>query len=238
MIILLPWHDCGILSGNLMHSHTLHPPSRDDIALLPAFERLPLQRIQLVSTAAQAQQAAQTLTQAQAWGFDTESKPTFHKDQVSDGPHTVQLATHEQAWVFQLHDPDCRAQVAQLLAWPHAVKVGFGLRDDRARIISKLGVEPANVLELNTLFRQRGYRKEMGLKGAVAVVFGQNFAKSKKTATTNWAAPRLTESQVLYAANDAYGALRVYQALQAPLNASNSAASSRPPQSAPPATTR
>ncbi len=222
--------------------HTLQPPSREDIALLDPFERLPLQRIQLVTTAEQAQQAAQTLTQATAWGFDTESKPTFFKDQVSDGPHTVQLATPEQAWVFQLHDPGCRAQVAQLLAWPHAVKAGFGLRDDRTRIVSKLGVEPANVLELNTLFRQRGYRKEMGLKGAVAVVFGQNFAKSKKTATTNWAATRLSDAQVQYAANDAYGAIRVYHALQAPasaVNASNqTAASSPPPQSAPPATRR
>lgn len=195
--------------------HPLHPPSRDDIAQLAPFERLPLQRIRLVGTAEQARQAKHTLTQAAAWGFDTESKPTFFKDQLSDGPHTVQLATLEHAWVFQLHDPACRAEVAELLTWPHAVKVGFGLRDDRDRIAGKLGVDAANVLELNTLFRQRGYRQDMGLKSAVAVVLGQCFAKSKKTATTNWAAPRLSDAQVLYAANDAYGAIRVYHALQA-----------------------
>lgn len=191
-----------------------HCPSADAIALLEPFQRLPLSQIRLVHSAEQARHAAQTLQQASAWGFDTESKPTFHRDQTSDGPHTVQLATPQQAWVFQLHDPDCRAVVAELLAWPHAVKAGFGLRDDRLRIQQKLGVTPANVLELNTVFRQRGHRREVGLKTAVALLFNQRFLKSKKTATTNWAAPQLTESQLLYAANDAYGAVRVYLALQ------------------------
>ena len=192
-----------------------HCPSAEAIALLEPFERLPLSRIHLVHSAEQARLAAQALQQASAWGFDTESKPTFHRDQTSDGPHTVQLATRDAAWVFQLHDPDCRAVVAELLAWPHAVKAGFGLRDDRLRIQHKLGVVPASVLELNTVFRQRGHRREVGLKTAVALLFQQRFLKSKKTATTNWAAPQLSESQLLYAANDAYGAVRVYHALQA-----------------------
>jgi ribonuclease D len=62
------------------------------------------------------------------------------------------------------------------------------------------------VLELNHVFRERGYRKDMGVKGAVAVLFGQRFAKSKKAATSNWASPRLSEAQLLYAANDAWAA--------------------------------
>jgi ribonuclease D len=194
-----------------------HCPSADAIALLDPFERLPLSRIHLVHTVEQARLAVQTLQQASAWGFDTESKPTFHRDQRSDGPHTVQLATDHEAWVFQLHDPDCLAVVAELLAWPHALKAGFGLRDDRTRIQHKLGVTPANVLELNTVFRQRGYRREVGLKTAVALLFNQRFIKSKKTATTNWASPQLSESQLLYAANDAYGAIRVYHALKLPV---------------------
>lgn len=189
-------------------------PTREQIDLLPPFERLGLDRIQLVTSADQVRHAAAVLAAAPAWGFDTESKPTFHKDQASDGPHTVQLSTLDHAWVFLLHDAECRTQVAELLASPHAVKAGFGLRDDRQRILRKLGVETANVLELNTEFRQRGYRKEIGVKSAVAVTLGQRFAKSKKTATTNWAAPHLTDAQLLYAANDAYAALRVYHALK------------------------
>ena len=192
----------------------LDTPSKEQIALLPEFDRLGPQRIALVSTGEQAHRAQAELRVATIWGFDTESKPTFVKDQVSDGPHIVQLATVDKAWVFQLHDPECRAIVAQLLGAPGFTKAGFGLGDDRRRIHSKLDVQVGDVLELNTVFHQRGYRKDMGVKGAVAVLFNQRFIKSKKAATSNWSLPNLSLAQVLYAANDAYAAVRVFHALQ------------------------
>ena len=188
-------------------------PDKDAIALLPQFGRLGPDRITLVTTGGQAQDALAQLARAPAWGFDTESKPTFKVGEVSDGPHIVQLSTAERAWVFQLHQPQCRAVVAQLMQMPGVVKAGFGLGDDRKRIISKLGVEPAGVLDLNTTFRERGYRKDMGVKGAVAVLFNQRFIKSKKAATSNWANLHLTQAQLVYAANDAYAAMRVFDAL-------------------------
>jgi ribonuclease D len=194
-----------------MHRDT---PDKDAIALLPPFERLGLDRITLVSTAKQAEQAHDALITSRAWGFDTESKPTFRVGETSDGPHVLQLATAERAWVFQLHDAECRAVAADLLAHAGIVKAGFGLGDDRKRILNKFGVEAANVLELNTIFRAQGYRKEMGVKGAVAVLFNQRFQKSKKAATSNWALERLSESQLVYAANDAYAAYRVWEALK------------------------
>ena len=188
-------------------------PDKDAIALLPPFERLGLDRITLVCTGVQAQEAQAQLLKATAWGFDTESKPTFKVGEQSDGPHVLQLSTAERAWVFQLHDPECRAVAAALLAQPGIVKAGFGLGDDRKRIVHKLGIEPQGILELNTIFHQRGYRKDMGVKGAVAVLFNARFIKSKKAATSNWANARLNEAQLVYAANDAYAAIRVWQAL-------------------------
>lgn len=198
-----------------MHTRSLHKtvPDKDAIALLPEFPRLGLGAITLVATGAQAQAAATALLQAPLWGFDTESKPTFHVGQVSDGPHVLQLSTSAQAWVFQLIAPECVAVAAQLLAAPGIVKAGFGLGDDHKRIVRKLGVVPVGVLDLNTVFRAQGYRKDMGVKGAVAVRFGQRFIKSKKAATSNWANARLTDAQLVYAANDAYAAACVAQAL-------------------------
>ena len=188
-------------------------PGKEQIALLEPFERLGLDRIRLVASAAQAREARDELARSGAWGFDTESKPTFFKDQVSQGPHVVQLSTAQRAWVFQLHDPGCRAEVAELLALPGVVKAGFGLGDDRKRIAGKLGVEAAGVLDLNTVFRERGYRKDMGVKAAVAVLFNRRFIKSRKATTSNWAHPRLSEAQLIYAANDAYAARCVFDAL-------------------------
>ena len=193
-----------------------HVPDKAAIALLPLFPRLGVDRITWVSTGAQARAAQAQLLQTTAWGFDTESKPTFRVGEASDGPHILQLATAERAWVFQLHDPECRTVAAELLAQPGTVKAGFGLGDDRKRIVQKLGIEPQGIVELNTLFKARGYRKEMGIKSAVAVLFGQCFVKSKKAATSNWANLRLSESQLVYAANDAYAAYAVWAALHRP----------------------
>lgn len=189
-------------------------PAPEEIALLEPFERIGLDRIAVVATAEEAEMAAAALVLAPAWGFDTESRPTFEAGQASEGPHVIQLATLQAAFLFQLHDPRCREIAGQLLARPGIVKAGFGLGDDKRRITHKLGVEPKDVLDLDTVFRQRGYRRQMGIKAAVAVLFGKRYLKSKRAATSNWAQRRLTEAQLLYAANDAWAALRVYQALE------------------------
>lgn len=194
--------------------HVKHlAPTAEQIELLEPFERLGPDRIHLVATSSQAEKAGVALAGAPHWGFDTESKPTFFKGEISQGPHLVQLATLEQAWVFQLHDPGCRTIVAELLALRGIAKAGFGLKDDRIRIAAKLGVEPTDVVDLDTVFRKRGYRKHMGVRGAVAVLFNRRFVKSRKTSTSNWASHHLTEAQLIYAANDAWAALRVYDAL-------------------------
>lgn len=191
-------------------------PSKEEINLLEPFERLGLERIALVSTGAQAEQARRELASVDVWGFDTESKPTFAKHEVSEGPHIVQLCTLEKAYVFQLQDPTCRNLTAALLGEPGKTKAGFGLGDDKKRIAAKLGVTPEGILDLNNVFRERGWRKDMGVKAAVAVLFERRFIKSRKATTSNWANPRLTEAQLIYAANDAYAALRVYYALGLP----------------------
>lgn len=188
-------------------------PGKEEIALLDPFDRLGLDQIQVVATPAQAAAALLAMANATVLGFDTESKPTFARNEASEGPHIVQLSALDKAWIFQLEDAECRRVVGLLLSSPAIIKAGFGLGDDRRRIIHKLGVDLQGVLDLNVVFHERGYRKDMGVRGAVAVMFNKRFLKSKKAATSNWANERLTEAQIIYAANDAYGALRVFKAL-------------------------
>src|SRR6476620_7443953 len=191
-----------------------HPtPGKDEIALLEPFDRLGLDQIEVVNTPAQAASVLKALQGATVLGFDTESKPTFAVNELSEGPHIVQLSTLHKAWIFQLEDTDCRHAVARLLESPAITKADFGLGDDRRRIIHNLDVDLQGVLDVNTVFRERGYRKDMGVRGAVAVLFNKRFIKSKKAATSNWANRQLTEAQIVYAANDAYAALRVFHAL-------------------------
>ena len=189
-------------------------PDKEQIALLEVFDRLGLGQIQVVSTPAQASAALKELAGVTALGFDTESKPTFAKNELSTGPHIVQLSSVHKAWIFQLENAECRQAVGKLLESPGIIKAGFGLGDDKKRIVHKLGVDLQGVLDLNSIFRDKGYRKDMGVRGAVAVVFNKRFIKSKKASTSNWANPRLTEAQIVYAANDAYAAMRVFAALK------------------------
>jgi len=191
-------------------------PSREEIALLDVFINLDMRDIELVATAEDAARALTALSQLTVVGFDTESKPTFLKNEVSTGPHTVQLASLDRAWVFQLHDPDCCAAAAHLLASKTLTKVGFGLSSDRTQIRAKLDIEPQSIIDLDSVFRRRGYRNSVGVKTAVALVFGQRFVKSRKQTTSNWSNQQLTEGQICYAANDAYAAMRVFDALEMP----------------------
>ena len=192
-----------------------YTPDKEEINALLPFDRLDLPQITLVNTPEKAQAALAALQGSTALGFDTESKPTFTKNETSDGPHIVQLSTARHAWIFQLKDADCRRTVATLLESARIVKAGFGLGDDKKRIHAKLGIDFQAVLDLNATFRALGYRKDMGVRGAVAVLFNQRFIKSKKASTSNWANEQLTDAQLIYAANDAYAAMRVWAELQA-----------------------
>lgn len=199
-------------------------PSKEHTALLPPFACLGLSQIVVPKTAAQFQAAAQAIAEAGIVGFDTESKPTFVRDQISEGPHIVQFATEQKAYIFQLHHQDCHPHLTQLLCSNDVLKVGFGLESDHEQIQNRLGLRPSAVLDLNALFRKDGYAQSTGARAAVAIMFQQKFHKSKKVTTSNWAERELTPSQLLYAANDAYVALRVHGALMARADACSSSA--------------
>ncbi|MES2876981.1 MAG: 3'-5' exonuclease [Pseudomonadota bacterium] len=173
-----------------------------------------MDNIVVVSTPQQAQLAYDALVTNRVLGFDTESKPTFFKDQVSEGPHVVQFSTLYKAYIFQLHDAGCCEIVSALLISESITKVGFGLAGDHVQIMRTLGVRPKNVLDLNEIFRKKGYAKEIGVRGAVAIVFNRRFVKSRKATTSNWSNRQLTESQIIYSANDAWAALKVFDALE------------------------
>ena len=191
-------------------------PSKAETALLQPFQGLALECIHLPKTVEAIEQAGREIVASGIAGFDTESKPTFNAGEKSRGPHVVQFALRDRAFIFQLHRPECRTLVSELLQSEQVLKVGFGLRNDRGQIRSKLGVTLGGILDLDHVFRKRGYKGQIGVRAAVGVVLNQRFRKSKRVTTSNWAAPDLTPSQILYAANDAFAALRVMEALGLP----------------------
>ena len=188
-------------------------PTKAETAHLDVFAGLTLAQIEVPTTRAQFEAAAADILAARTVGFDTESKPTFAPGEVSDGPHVVQFALPDRAFIFQVRHADGRDLLTELLQSHSLRKVGFGLGSDRSQVQAKFGVALGAVIDLGHEFRQRGYRNAVGVRAAVAIVFERRFVKSKRTTTSNWALPQLNSSQLLYAANDAFAALKVYQAL-------------------------
>jgi ribonuclease D len=191
----------------------LHPPEKSAILALPPFAGLEMARVVVPQGDEQQAAAWDDLRRQRHVGFDTESKPTFVKGQEITGPDVVQFATPTRAYVLQLRHPGAEDLVRAVLGAADVIKVGFGLQQDRALLRRRLGQEVAPCLDLDRVFQRRGYGRSIGIKSAVAIVFGQRFVKSKRLTTTNWAMPQLEPRQLLYAANDAHVALCVLQAL-------------------------
>lgn len=182
------------------------------IRLLPPFVNLPASQIIVLQTQAQCEALCQPLFTAPFLGFDTESKPTFKIGEVSTGPHLIQLATEQCAYLFQVNEETLHF-LAPILSNPLQLKVGFGLKNDRI-IFHRKNIELDGIIELSKQFSSFGFKQQMGIQKAVALLFGQYLAKSKHLSTSNWAAKSLNPQQINYAAADAYAALLIFQDLK------------------------
>ncbi len=183
-------------------------PTKEQIRELPVYKGVDLDNIIVVSNKEEAIDAVSELMQYSVLGFDTESKPTFKKGEVSSGPHLIQLSCLSKTFIFPSLFPDVISEVAKVLANSNIKKVGFGLSDDKKALINKFSIKVENTVELSSKVKNfTGVKQNVGARAAVAMLFGQRLTKSAQT--SNWAAFPLQDYQLLYAANDSYSALCV-----------------------------
>lgn len=197
-----------------MNREYLPRPDKETIRSLPAFPGLSLDQVIILQTLDDLKRAESELASVTQVGFDTETKPVFLANQPKSGPHLIQLATDRLAILCPATYEPGLDLLRGVIASDTVMKVGFGLKSDRGPLQRLLGVTLRCSQELSGLVQQLGYQQKVGLQTAVAVVLGQHLQKSKRVTTSNWAAPALSKSQILYAANDAYASLRIHQALQ------------------------
>lgn len=198
-----------------MHTDAMQRPTSEQIAALPLYPALPPSRIHVLRDAAQCEFAERELRAAGHVGFDTESKPMFVAGGEPTGPHVVQFATAEHAFIVHTEAPETAAFLRAMLESDSLAKVGFGLASDRAPLHRKLGVELRGGVDVSHMVRRLGFKQAVGLRAAVAIVLGQRLPKSKKVTTSNWASRTLSPQQLQYAANDAHASLMVYRGLGA-----------------------
>ena len=186
-------------------------PSKEYIQTLPRFQSLASEKILVINTLQQCQSIEAELKIAAILGFDSESKPTFNKGEVQTGPHLIQLATFEKAYLFQVSD-EILNFLKPIFENKDQIKVGFGLKND-AHLFRKKDIELNSVIELSKCFGSFGLNNPVGIKNAMALLFKVNFPKSKSVSTSNWARKSLTIPQIEYAAADAYAPVLIFEEL-------------------------
>lgn len=171
-------------------------------------------KVVLVDSAAKARDALIYLNKLTQIGFDTETRPSFKKDQhykVS----LVQLSTYDECFLFRLKQMGSLKGLVELFENPAIQKIGLSIKDDfhsLERLADFKGFKPAGFVELQTFVKQFQIA-DNSLQKIYGVVFREKISKSQRL--TNWEAPNLTPSQQSYAALDAWACLKLYNHLVA-----------------------
>lgn len=142
-------------------------------------------------------------------GFDTETKPTFKKGKTN-GVSLLQLSTSDRAFLFRLNKIGMPQEIKDILASENITKIGVAIHDDISSLRKVGEFKPAGFVDLQQYVKNFGI-EDNGLKKLVAIVLG--FKISKRQQTSNWEADVLSQSQIEYAATDAWVCLEIFNRL-------------------------
>jgi ribonuclease D len=189
-----------------------HPAFRTNITL-EEINSLPLRSFQgkiiLVNDAETAGLAFEEINTHEVVGFDTETRPSFHKGQFYHVA-LLQIALSHTVYLIRLNDTGITKEMISFFENENILKAGVGVRDD-IRVLQKLHrFKAEGFIELTTLSKEAGLQVE-SVKKLTALLLG--FRISKSAQTSNWEAPSLNEKQISYAATDAWVCLEIYKKL-------------------------
>jgi ribonuclease D len=164
-------------------------------------------KIEIIETKAAALEAIKKLSNEKLLGFDTETRPSFHKGE-SYQVALVQLATENCAYLFRLNKMPLLEELVEVLSNPDIIKAGVGIQDDLKGLQKMVSFNAQGFVDIGKEAERRGF-SGLGLRTLSAIFLGKRLSKGAKV--TNWERVILTEAQLNYAANDANVGLRLYQ---------------------------
>ncbi len=142
-------------------------------------------------------------------GFDTETKPSFRKGE-NNKVSLIQISTTTEVYLFRLNKIGFPPALLKLLESKSVQKIGVGIRDD-IRGLNKLArIKPGGFVDLQDVVKSLEINV-LSLRGLAAMVL--NVRISKRQRLSNWEADQLTNSQIDYAATDAWAALMIFKEL-------------------------
>jgi ribonuclease D len=193
-------------------------PVLNEFGLLPNMSRdeiytLPLKhftgQIMLVDTLEKFHEVYRNLQHIKVLGFDTETKPSFKKgsrNQVS----LVQLANEEVSVLIRVNKIGMPDGLVEILSNSSKIKIGVAIKDDLTGLNKLRNFKPEGFVELQNYVKEFGILAN-GLRELTAILLGFRISKSQQV--TNWDADELTESQLIYAATDAWVGYEIYKKL-------------------------
>lgn len=167
-------------------------------------------RIFLVYTEADAEKAVEYLNMQSIVGVDTETRPSFKRGK-SHKVALLQIATTDTCFLFRLNCIGMPESLQNFLA-NDILKIGLSLKDDFRMLSHRKDVhaEEGNWIELQDYVGRFGI-EDRSLQKIFANLFGQKISKTQRL--SNWEAETLTESQMNYAATDAWACVEIYNCL-------------------------
>ena len=140
-------------------------------------------------------------------GFDTETRPCFSQDQPRYGVALLQLSGPERAFLFRINRIGMHRRLCNLLSNEKIVKVGAAVTDDIRGLQRYRDFNPQSFVDLQRIVGDYGI-KDKSVKKMTAIILG--FRISKTQQLSNWEAETLSESQIRYAATDAWVCREMY----------------------------
>ncbi len=139
-------------------------------------------------------------------GFDTETRPSFKKGNRNI-VSLLQLSSAHEAWLFRLNHTGLPISLAMLLENPNIIKVGVAIHDDLKALNNLRKFSPGGFIELQSFVKKFNIL-DNGLRRLAGNILNVKISKSQQL--SNWEAPRLSESQISYAATDAWACYEIY----------------------------
>ena len=181
----------------------------DDIVKLP-YASFPGEVTVIEEDGPEFQEAIDYLSSRKLIGFDTETRPCFSPNQPRTGVALLQLSSGPRTYLFRLQTLKMRRRLRAILSNPDIIKVGAAVHDDIRGLQRLAWFAPAGFVDLQIIGREWGIR-DKSVKKMAAIILGVRISKTQQL--SNWEATVLSESQIKYAATDAWVCEEMYKKL-------------------------
>jgi ribonuclease D len=166
--------------------------------------------VEVLSSNDNVQAAVNYLMNYDLIGFDTETKPTFVKGPLNP-PSIMQLACIDKVYIFQLDNESLYKKLFPILSNENITKCGVSVDRDLIELMYLSTFDPLSFVDLGNIARDNDVPHH-GLRGLVAMFLKHRISKGAQI--SDWSKTVLSQSQITYAATDAWISLKLFEAFE------------------------